>query len=595
MGKKGLQQRLAKKRREKERELKKRANKMSAEEKEKEMTDLMQQEKREAAELETRLDAEHALEISTKETEIEKKMADLELDAKLKIEEAASKEQQAAALKASSEAKAAGDGIQHDEEAIRKMVAEQQEQAERFNEEINKQLGRAHKSVADRVAKRRRRRESQHTREQARKKDGLQLQLNDEMRKAKADLMHAGLSEEDLALADSAMKEEMLQYREERDSLRKKVRILEEQLDNVAETSDAQEKLEERERQRALLEKELNDAQTKFGKQLRSVVQAKEAMEEKLVDLEMQLSSGPNSEELERKDEQIKELNAEIEKSVAESASKVEKARADAETAAAEERGKLESQLDELSEQADNLKKQLEDIGDVDALKEKAAATEQAQGCNVSVEYLDVTTVATKDPDPDHPADKTFTFDAVFPPEVGQEEVFEDCQQLLESVLDGYNVCVFAYGQTGSGKTWTMSGIPGNEGLTPRCVSTLFSKLDIKLNQKKQVYIRNAEVREVTNAGEMMSLFSKGNAVRHVGATKMNAQSSRSHSIFSILVETTAKTTGKTNYGKLSLIDLAGSERAAKTGASAEQLKEANSINKSLSCLGDVISALTEG
>ena len=114
------------------------------------------------------------------------------------------------------------------------------------------------------------------------------------------------------------MKEEMQQYREERDSLRKKVRILEEQLDNVAETSDAQDKLEERERQRALLEKELNDAETKFSKQLRSAVQAKEAMEEKLVDLEMQLSSGPNSEELERKDEQIKELNAEIEKSVAE-------------------------------------------------------------------------------------------------------------------------------------------------------------------------------------------------------------------------------------------------------------------------------------
>lgn len=120
-------------------------------------------------------------------------------------------------------------------------------------------------------------------------------------------------------------------------------------------------------------------------------------------------------------------------------------------------------------------------------------------------------------------------------------------------------------------------------------------KLDIKLNAHKQVFVKNAEVRDVADAKEMMDLFTKGNSVRHVGATKMNAESSRSHSIFSILVETTAKTTGKTNSGKLSLIDLAGSERAAKTEATPEQLKEANSINKSLSCLGDVISALTDG
>merc|ERR1719498_323057 len=80
--------------------------------------------------------------------------------------------------------------------------------------------------------------------------------------------------------------------------------------------------------------------------------------------------------------------------------------------------------------------------------------------------------------------------------------------------------------------------------------------------------------------------------MRHVGATKMNAESSRSHSIFSILVEVYNKTT-KTSVGKLSLVDLAGSERADKTGATAERLKEAQSINKTLSALGDVISALS--
>lgn len=94
---------------------------------------------------------------------------------------------------------------------------------------------------------------------------------------------------------------------------------------------------------------------------------------------------------------------------------------------------------------------------------------------------------------------------------------------------------------------------------------------------------------------ELMGLFHQGNAERHVGATKMNAESSRSHSIFAIMIETYDKTTKKTAIGKLSLVDLAGSERADKTGAGAERLREAQSINKSLSALGDVIAALSEG
>ena len=90
-------------------------------------------------------------------------------------------------------------------------------------------------------------------------------------------------------------------------------------------------------------------------------------------------------------------------------------------------------------------------------------------------------------------------------------------------------------------------------------------------------------------------MFDRGCDKRHVSSTKMNAESSRSHLIFSILIESTNLQTGQVLQGKLSLVDLAGSERVGKTGATAQRLKEAQSINKSLSALGDVISALSTG
>lgn len=233
---------------------------------------------------------------------------------------------------------------------------------------------------------------------------------------------------------------------------------------------------------------------------------------------------------------------------------------------------------------------------------------------------------------------KDFEFDAAFTADSTQDQVFEDTKRLVESCLDGFNVCVFAYGQTGSGKTHTMTGNPAMPGLTPKAIDELFRlveekttcvchvstyfielyndnlvdlywlldkdnkrskegppKLDIKMDAKKMVYIRNCVIKEVGAPSELMQLFHAGNAERHVGATMMNAESSRSHSIFAIMVECYDKTTKKTTMGKLSLVDLAGSERADKTGAAAERLKEAQNINKSLSALGDVISALSEG
>lgn len=92
-------------------------------------------------------------------------------------------------------------------------------------------------------------------------------------------------------------------------------------------------------------------------------------------------------------------------------------------------------------------------------------------------------------------------------------------------------------------------------------------KLDIKLDAKKMVYVKNSVVKEAANAQELMELFRLGNMERHVGATKMNAESSRSHSIFAVMCESYDSHTKKTVTGKLSLVDLAGSERADKTGA----------------------------
>ncbi|KAH8086697.1 hypothetical protein JL720_7137 [Aureococcus anophagefferens] len=258
-----------------------------------------------------------------------------------------------------------------------------------------------------------------------------------------------------------------------------------------------------------------------------------------------------------------------------------------------------------------------------------------------SVVHFDDDTTLTVD---GHNGPKVFNFDNVFPPVVGgdagQGDVFEDTSNLIQSCLDGFNVCIFAYGQTGSGKTFTMTGVRDNpelRGITPRAIHALFDeaqkmahqctvtvrtyflelyndglvdlyhvldnpgsraappKLDVKLDAKKMVFVKNAVVKDAASADELLNLFEAGNAKRHVGATKMNAESSRSHSIFAILVEVYNRTTKKTSVGKLSLVDLAGSERADKTGATDERLKEAQNINKSLSALGDVISALSTG
>ncbi|XP_034548401.1 kinesin-like protein KIN-14I [Notolabrus celidotus] len=264
--------------------------------------------------------------------------------------------------------------------------------------------------------------------------------------------------------------------------------------------------------------------------------------------------------------------------------------------------------------------------------------TEVAQGEVTVVEKIDDFSVTVETPR----GQREFQFDKVFSIEASQEEVFQDSHRLIQSALDGYNVCIFAYGQTGSGKTFTMVGDKEqkNLGIMPRSFNAIFDfiqenstkfdfkvsaymlelyndrlqdlfvspageahaqsqshcqtrRVEIKRNRKGVVFAQGAETKEASSAQELYALFQQACANRHISATKMNVESSRSHLIVGIMVESRNLTNGSVSTGKLSLVDLAGSERAAKTGAKDHQLKEANSINKSLSALGDVISALS--
>ncbi|XP_017565115.1 kinesin-like protein KIN-14E [Pygocentrus nattereri] len=254
--------------------------------------------------------------------------------------------------------------------------------------------------------------------------------------------------------------------------------------------------------------------------------------------------------------------------------------------------------------------------------------TELAKGGSSIVSCLDDYSVILETPR----GPREFQFDRIFTTESNQDEVFQESSRLIQSAIDGFNVCIFAYGQTGSGKTFTMVGDREhkNPGIIPRTFTRVFEiiqenemkfefkvsasmlelyndrlqdlfvspaealskRIEIKKDKKGLVFAQGAETKEATSAGELFALFEQGCANRRIAATKMNVESSRSHLIFSIMLESRNLTNGSVSFGKLNLVDLAGSERAAKTGARDDQLKEANSINKSLSALGDVISAL---
>ncbi|XP_056453110.1 kinesin-1 heavy chain isoform X1 [Gadus chalcogrammus] len=230
-------------------------------------------------------------------------------------------------------------------------------------------------------------------------------------------------------------------------------------------------------------------------------------------------------------------------------------------------------------------------------------------------------------------ASKPYAFDRVFASNTSQEQVYNACaQRIVKDVLEGYNGTIFAYGQTSSGKTHTMEGLlhdTDNMGIIPRIVQDIFnyiysmdenlefhikvsyfeiyldkirdlldvSKTNLSVHEDKNrvPYVKGCTERFVCSPEEVMDTIDEGKSNRHVAVTNMNEHSSRSHSIFLINVKQENTQTEQKLSGKLYLVDLAGSEKVSKTGAEGAVLDEAKNINKSLSSLGNVISALAEG
>lgn len=223
-----------------------------------------------------------------------------------------------------------------------------------------------------------------------------------------------------------------------------------------------------------------------------------------------------------------------------------------------------------------------------------------------------------------------FSFDRVFSPESTNDQVFDEISQLVQSALDGYNVCIFAYGQTGSGKTYTMS--TPNDGMISRAINQIFQTAD-SLKEKGWEYnldgqfleIYNENLNDLLGKADMMDkskldirhddtkmkttvtnvtevtldspqkvefVLKKAWDNRAVASTKVNERSSRSHSVFILKLTGYNNVTGDKSEGVLNLIDLAGSERLSQSHAAGDRLKETQAINKSLSSLGDVIQAL---
>ncbi|CAI5449619.1 unnamed protein product [Caenorhabditis angaria] len=227
---------------------------------------------------------------------------------------------------------------------------------------------------------------------------------------------------------------------------------------------------------------------------------------------------------------------------------------------------------------------------------------------------------------------KDFTFDGAYFIDSTGEQIYNDIVfPLVENVIEGYNGTVFAYGQTGSGKTFSMQGIESlatQRGVIPRAFDHIFTatsttenmkflvhcsyleiyneevrdllgadskqKLEIKEHADRGVYVAGLSMHVCHDVPSCKELMTRGFNNRHVGATLMNKDSSRSHSIFTVYVEGMTES-GSIRMGKLNLVDLAGSERQSKTGATGDRLKEATKINLSLSALGNVISALVDG
>ena len=226
---------------------------------------------------------------------------------------------------------------------------------------------------------------------------------------------------------------------------------------------------------------------------------------------------------------------------------------------------------------------------------------------------------------------KSWEFDRVFRPGAANEEVFREVEGLVTSVLDGFNVCIFAYGQTGSGKTHTMEGSRESPGINYRTLDALFAlraaragdaRCDISVSlleiYNEQIFdlmaprgaagpaalalrdggngvtVQDLSAAPAQSSEEVLALMAAAYRNRATFATNMNEHSSRSHCVLTVQCACAHRVTGTRSLGRLNLIDLAGSERVGKSGATGDRLKEAQAINKSLSALGDVIQARAE-
>ena len=229
--------------------------------------------------------------------------------------------------------------------------------------------------------------------------------------------------------------------------------------------------------------------------------------------------------------------------------------------------------------------------------------------------------------------DQKFAFDAVFGPNSSNEDVFENTtKDLIDVIFNGYNCSVFVYGATGAGKTHTMLGSTNNPGITFRTVMELYRRIDVLKEEsttevavsylevynesiidlinpvsgqlsmrddgKAAINIPGLSLHRPNGADELLRLLQYGNSNRRQHPTDANKESSRSHAVFQVFIKQKSHCSGLSSdvkVSKLSMIDLAGSEKGAATGSKGARFREGANINKSLLALGNCINALAEG
>ncbi|KAB7497065.1 Centromere-associated protein E [Armadillidium nasatum] len=219
----------------------------------------------------------------------------------------------------------------------------------------------------------------------------------------------------------------------------------------------------------------------------------------------------------------------------------------------------------------------------------------------------------------------SFAFDEVFDVNITNEKIYNDlAHPIVQSGLAGFNGTIFAYGQTSSGKTYTMTGTSSTLGIIPLAIQNIFNSIENMPDREfllrasyMEIYQENiydlltgekiSTIREDSHGQDygprykrsLLAVMSDGDKRRKVGETNMNERSSRSHSIFRLIIESKERgdkdCQGAITVSHLNLVDLAGSENASQTGAVGERLREGGSINRSLFMLGRVISQLSEG